>query len=98
MQSVIKAINKNTEIYSNILSSYYDNVQAAGDIAQKFGNRNIVPNLENIAYYLFSASEVACPGKLKLVNDDYWFRDHEIAILFTAKNNMNDCDNLPFQV
>lgn len=98
VQSVIKAINKNTEIYSNILSSYYDNVQAAGDIAQKFGNRNIVPNLENIAYYLFSASEVACPGKLKLVNDDYWFRDHEIAILFTAKNNMSDCDNLPFQV
>lgn len=98
VQSVIKAINKNSEIYSNILSSYYDNVQAAGDIAQKFGNRNIVPNLENIAYYLFSASYVDCPGQLKIVNDDYWFRDHEIAILFTAKNNMSDCENLPFQV
>ena len=98
VQSVIKAINRNTEIYFNILTSYYDNVQAAGDIAQKFGNRNIVPNLENISYCLFSASEVACPGKLNLVNDDYWFRDHEIAILFTAKNNMSDCDNLPFGV
>lgn len=98
VQSVIKAINNNTEIYSNILSSYYDNVRAAGDIAQKFGNRNIVPDLENIAYYLFTASSVECPGKLKLVSDDYWFRDHEIAILFTAKNNISDCDNLPFQV
>lgn len=98
VQSVIKAINKNTEIYSNILSSYYDNVRAAGDIAQKFGNRNIVPDLENIAYYLFTALNVECPGKLKLVSDDYWFREHEIAILFTAKNNIGDCDNLPFQI
>lgn len=98
VHSVIKAINANTEIYSNILSSYYDNVEAAGEIAQKFGNRNIVPAIENIAYYLFSASPVACPGKLKLVNDDYWFRDYEIAILFTAKNNMSDCDNLPYGV
>ena len=98
VQSVIKAINNNTEIYSNILSSYYDNVRAAGDIAQKFGNRNIVPDLENVSYYLFTATNVVCPGKLKLISDDYWFRDHEIAILFTAKNNIDDCDNLPFQI
>ena len=98
VQSVIKAINENSEIYSNILSSYYDNVRAAGDIAKRFGNRNIVPDIGDMAYYLFSAVNVACPSKLKLVHDDYWFRDHEIAILFTAKNKMSDCDNLPFQV
>ncbi len=98
VQSVIQAINKNSDIYSNILSSYYDNVEVAGDIAQKFGNRNIVPDIENISYYLFSASQVACPGKLKIVQDDYWFREHEIAILFTAKNKISDCENLPFQV
>lgn len=98
VQSVIRAINSNSEIYSNILSSYYDNVRVAGEIAQRFGNCNIVPALENISYTLYSSSPVQCPGNLKLVSDDYWFRDYEIAILFTAKNNMSDCDNLPFSV
>ncbi len=98
VQSVMQAINKNSDIYSNILSSYYDNVEVAGDIAQKFGNQNIVPDIENISYYLFSATQVSCPGKLKIVHDDYWFRDYEIAILFTAKNKISDCENLPFQV
>ncbi len=97
VQSVIKAINNNPEIYSNILSSYFDNVQTAGDIAQKFGSKNIVPDMNNIYYCLFTAYEIACPEKLKLVNDDYWFRGQEIAILFTAKNKMSDCNNLPFQ-
>ncbi len=97
IQSVIKAINKNTDIYSNVLASYFVTVQEAGDIAKRFGNRNIVPAPENIAYYLFSASEVQCPDGLKLKCDEYWFRDHEIAILFTAKNEMDDCKNLPYQ-
>ena len=96
ISSVIKAIDKDSHIYSNILSSYYDNVKVAGDIARKFGNRNITPDINNMIYCLFSNSMVECPGNLKLIADDYWFREHEISILFTAKNNINDCGNLPY--
>ena len=98
VRSVVRAIDKNTNIYSSILQSYYDNVQAAGDIVKRFGNRNIVPDIDKTAYTLFSNVGVACPNNLRLVSDEYWFREHEIAILFTAKNNMSDCDNLPFNV
>lgn len=98
VQSVVNAIDRNTEIYSKILESYYDNVQAAGDIAKRFGNRNIVPDIDNTRFTLFSNKTVNCPNTLKSVVDEYWFRDHEIAILFTAKNNITDCNNLPFGV
>jgi len=98
VRSVIATIDRNTEIFSNVLASYYDNVQAAGDIVRRFGNRNIVPNYENISYCLYSNKPVACPGRLKSVVDEYWFKEHEIAILFTAKNNITDCNNLPFSV
>jgi len=47
---------------------------------------------------LFTHKDVMCPERLKSVVDDYWFREHEIAILFTAKNNITDCDNLPFKL
>ena len=54
VRRVISTIDKNTEIFSNVLASYYDNVQVAGDIVRKFGNRNIVPNYENMSYCLYS--------------------------------------------
>ncbi|MBE7036929.1 MAG: hypothetical protein E7403_06525 [Ruminococcaceae bacterium] len=95
---VIKAIDDSAEIYSSVLASYYDNVQAAGDIAKRFGDRNIVPDFDNISFCLFTHKDVMCPERLKSVVDDYWFREHEIAILFTAKNNITDCDNLPFKL
>lgn len=98
VHSVIKAINQNSEIFSNVLRSYYDNVQSAGEIAQRFGNRPIAPDTANLYYYLFSSNPVICPEGLRVVTDDYWFREHEIAILFTAKNNISDCNNLPFKV
>ena len=98
VESVVQAINKNTDIYSNILASYFDDVEEAGEIARKFGNQNIVPNMEDITYYLFSATPVKCPDGLKNTHDSHWFRELEIAILFTAKNKMDDCKNLPFSV
>lgn len=98
VQNVIAEVNENRNIYANVLKSYFPGVITAGDIAKRFGNCNINPELGDIVYCLFSAADVECPQNMKLVVDSDWFREHEITILFTAKNSMDDCKNLPFSV
>ncbi len=96
IQSVMNAINSDSKIYSNVLASYYNNIKAAGEIVQSFGERPIAPDIDCTSYCLFTAEDVICPEGLKIVNDDYWFREYEMAILFTARNKLADCNHLPF--
>lgn len=95
IQSVVRTINQDKSMYARVLKSYFDTVKSAGDIAIRYGNCNISPELNNIAYTLFTATEVECPDSLQPVVDKYWFMEHEIAILLTVKNKPGDCENLP---
>lgn len=96
IKSVVDTINQDKGIYSKVLASYFDTVKSAGDIAIRFGNCNISPDLNHVAYTLFTPTEVRCPDSMFSVVDDYWFMEHEIAILLTVKNRPGDCENLPF--
>jgi len=97
VDSVIKAIGKNSDIFSKILASYFDSAQETGEIVKKFGSGFISPAPENEKYVLYSSIGINTPSKLDVVVDEKWFREYEMAILFTVKNNKEDCDKLPFE-
>ena len=96
IQSVVRTIAQDKSMYARVLKSYFDTVKNAGDIAIRYGSCNITPEINNVAYTLFAATDVQCPDALTPVVDDYWFMEHEIAILLTVKNRPADCENLPF--
>lgn len=97
ISKILTSISDNTDIYSNTLKSYFSKIKENCEIVQKFGNTTIAPQPHDIKYYLFSGDEVQCPDELDISVDEYWFRKYEIAILFTAKNNIDECTKLPFE-
>ena len=94
IEKVIEAINNDPAIFGNVLKSYLPSVKIAAEHIKTFGGLNINPQSDILR--LYSAETVATPQGLEIASDEYWFRNHEIAILYTARNRPEDCKHLPY--
>lgn len=94
IEKAIDEINNDPNIFGNVLKSYFPSVVVATAHLKTFGGLNITPHSDILR--LYASNEVAVPSGLAVTSNDYWFRNNEIAILYTARNNIEDCKNLPY--
>ncbi len=94
IEKVIDEINNDSNIFGNVLKSYFPSVLTAAAHIKTFGGLNINPQSDILRLYVSGA--VATPPNLQMTTDNYWFRTNEIAILYTARNRLEDCKNLPY--